>query len=301
MSAHVHTSTRRQRTLTRMALAVVGVATLALVTAPLAAADPIATGSAAGFGTEITLSTTQVVREPFVEVKAPPGDEDETVIDVAAPPVVVSGTLTALANVHVESDITSNLTVNAQTVEGPYNARGLGLIENAQVLLDAAGEDVPLLSAAVIRAEAVAVCRAGAVQYSANSEIIDLRIGGEIVPLDAPLSQLIDEISGLLGDTGLDAVVNVERNVVTQLEGGGVAVDALVVTVLDALGEVPLARIRLAHGEVGPLTCQPPPPPPAPEEPRAELPATGGTASLAGAAFLAAALGARALRRRATS
>lgn len=311
MNTQPRTTTRARDLRARFGVAVTGLAAIALLAAPVASADPIDSGSAGGFGAEIMLSDTEVIRQPVAEVTTVPGDDEDTVIDIPADPLAVSGTLTARANVHEESDIESDLTVVEHTVEGPYNARGLGEIENAQVLLDAAGEDVPLLSAALIRAEAVAVCTADTVQYSANSEIIDLRIGGEEVPLNEPVSDIIDGISGVLAESGLDAVVNVERNVVTENPEGGIEVDALVVTVLSAAGDVPLGQVTLAHGEVGPVTCAQEiapaeelpmtglPDEPA-EAPRSQLPATGGSAaSLAGAGLLAAALGGLALRRRA--
>ncbi|HUF33989.1 MAG TPA: hypothetical protein VMN58_12355 [Acidimicrobiales bacterium] len=297
------TTTRAGGLRARVGVALTGLAAIALLAAPMANADPIDSGSAAGFGAEIMLSDTDVTREPVAEVTAVAGDDESTVIDIPADPLAVSGTLTARANVHVESDIESGLTVNDHTVEGPYNARGLGEIENAQVLMDAAGEDVPLLSAALIRAEAVAVCTADTVQYSANSELVDLQIGGEAVPLDSPLSDIIDGISTVLAESGLDVLVNVERNVIAETEGGGIEVDALVVTVLSAVGDVPLGQVTLAHGEVGPITCAAAPAAELPqqfepEETRA-LPATGGSAaSLLGAGLLAAALGGLALRRR---
>ena len=58
----------------------------------------------------------------------------------------------------------------------------MGSIEEAEVLLDAVAEDVSLVSADVIRAEAVAVCADGTVQYSANSEIINLTSAARTCP-----------------------------------------------------------------------------------------------------------------------
>lgn len=224
-----------------------------------AAADPVQKGSASAFGGVINVNGEPVAGpEPVAMVDTVPGDQEATTIDIPAEPVAVSGTLTAIANLHEASDIESGLTVVEQEAVGPYNVRGLGQIEGAQVLIDAAGEGVPLLNAALIRAEAVGVCAAGAVSYSANSEIVDLDIGGEDIPLNAPIQDIIDGLNGVLAETGLSEVVSVERNVVTELEGGGIAVDALVVTVLAAAGDVPLAQVVLGHAEVGPLECAAP-------------------------------------------
>jgi hypothetical protein len=184
------------------------------------------------------------------------GDQTDTVIDIPASPVVVNGTLTATANVHPTNNIASGLTVEKQAVAGPYNGRGLAQIEGANVLYDVAGEGVPLVSADVIRAEAAVVCGATP-KYTANSEIVDLAVGGQDVPLNSPVQDLIDGISGALSDSGLNAVVDVQRNVVTQLPGGGIGVDALVVTVLSAAGDTPLAKVRLAHAEVSAAACAP--------------------------------------------
>ncbi|MEX2659177.1 MAG: LPXTG cell wall anchor domain-containing protein [Acidimicrobiales bacterium] len=228
-----------------------GFGSLAILNVSPAGADAVGEGSAYAFGGEVTLGGSDVIRDPEATVTAPTGDDANTVIDIPADPVVVSGTFTAEANVHEASDIETALTVNEQAVAGPYNARGVGEIEDAQVLLDVAGEGVPLLSAALIRAEAAAVCTAGTVTYTANSEIVDLQIGGNAVPLNDPVETIIDGITTVLQESGLDAAVSVERNVVTELEGGGIAVDALVVTI--AGGDI--ATIRLAHGEVGPTSC----------------------------------------------
>ena len=119
------------------------------------------------------------------------------------------------------------------------------------MLLDSVGEGVSLVSAAAVRAEAVAVCRGGAVQYSANSEIIDLDVGGEDIPLNAPVTQIVDAIGDLLETSGLNAVVDVQRNVVTELDGGGVAVNALVVSIAgDAV-----ATVTIGHAEVSSASC----------------------------------------------
>jgi hypothetical protein len=274
-------------------LALVGLTAVAALAAPPAAADPIGSGSARGFGAEVTLGGEPAILEPEAVVETAPGDVEETTIDIPAEPLLVSGTLIAKANVHTEADIATGLTVNQhEGATGPFNARGLGQIEGLEVLLDAAGEGVSLLSAAVIRGEAVAVCTGGSVQYAATSEIVDLRIGGEEIPLNSPLQDLIDGISTVLEESGLNAAVSVSRNVVTQLEGGGVAVDALVVS----LAEGALATITFGHGEVGPVACAPAVAPDV-------LPETGAgqLGALVGAAFLAAAVGTRALRRRATA
>lgn len=228
--------------------------------APAALADPVATGSAGAFGATATLAGSDLIPPtPEASVAAPTADDTETVIDIPVAPVVVNGTLTATANVHATSDIPSGLTVVQQATPGPYNARGLAVIENLELVYEVAGAGVPLVAAAAVRAEAAAVCSAGTVTYTAGSEIIDLAVADTDIPLNAPVQDIVDLIGGVLADSGLNAVVDVQRNVVTNLAGGGIAVDALVVTVLAAAGEAPLAQVRLAHAEVGPTACGPPP------------------------------------------
>lgn len=286
------TPLRRNRR-TRGAAVLIAVLGVAFGAVPAVAADPIGGGGASGFGASVSISgQTLVPPTPSAEVKSPTADDSHTTINVPAKPIVVNGTLIATANVHAASDITSGLTVVKQTLAGPYNARGLGQIENLAALYQGTGASVPLLSAAVLRAEAAAVCSAGTMQYTASSEIIDLAIAGNPVPLNAPVQSLIDGISGALKSSGLNALVDVQRNVVTKVATGGIGVDALVVNVLSAAGANPLARIRLGHAEVGSASCA---------APVSEvLPFTGATpwTSTAGLALLAVGGAVLVVRRR---
>ena len=219
-----------------------------------AGADTVGSGAASAYGATIAAGGQEVVPPtPLAEATLDSEDVSETVVDVPAEPLAVSGTLNADAAVHAESDIDSALTVVSQEVEGPYNASGVALIEGAEVLVDAVAEDVSLVTADVIRAEAVAVCTAGEVVYSANSEIISLQIGGEDVPLNAPIQDLLDAVSDGLEQSGLNQVVDIQRNVITPTEDG-IAVDALVVTLLAAAGD-PVAEVRLGHAEVSGTAC----------------------------------------------
>lgn len=230
-------------------------ALLLLLPAGAAGAEPAGAGQASAFGATISAGGQTVVPPtPEASLTAPPGGTvHETLVDIPAEPVAVSGTLQADAAVHGLSDLPSTLTVNSQAVAGPYNARAYSLVEGLDVLLDTPSEGVSLLSADAVRAEAVAVCAAGTAKYSANSEIVDLRVGGEAIPLNAPTEQIVDAIGDLLEQTTLNQVVDVERNVVTTT-ADGIAVDALVVTVLAAAG-TPVAEVRIGHAEVRALDC----------------------------------------------
>jgi LPXTG-motif cell wall-anchored protein len=243
---------------TRLGLGATALAAITMVvaTAGPAAADPVSAGEAAAFGGQVQL-TGQDVLPPTALAEASLGDGDvdveESAIEIPGDPLLISGTLNGSAKVHVESDIPSSLAA-AQEVEGPYNAVGLGSVEELEVLVGQLPEGQSLISAGVLRAEAAAVCRGGQVTYTANSEIIDLKIGGEVVPLDDPLSELLAGINQGLEESGLNQLADIQENVVTPTEDG-ISVDALVVTVLSAAGEVPLATLRFGHAEVGGLTC----------------------------------------------
>jgi hypothetical protein len=230
-------------------------AAVALAAFAIAPAAHAASPAASAFGANVQVSGQDVIPPtPAVSVATPPGDATDTVIDIPGSPVIVNGTLTATANAHPTANIASGLTVVQQGVAGPYNARGLAQIEGADVLYEVAGAGVSLVSAAAIRSEAAVVCGTTP-SYTANSEIVDLAVAGTDIPLNAPVQDLIDAISGALTDSGLNAVADVQRNVVTPIAGGGIGVDALVVTVLSAVGDTPLATIRLAHAEVTAAAC----------------------------------------------
>jgi hypothetical protein len=223
---------------------------------PSAAADPVGGGHAASFGATASLTDQAVIPPtPTAEVTAPPfgDDANNTAIPIDADPLLVNGTLIAKAAVHQASDIPSEIgqAASKQAVDGPYNAAAVGQIEDLTLLPAALPEDASLVSADLVRAEAVAVCKAGAVQYSASSEIVDLKIGGQD-PVSGPLNDLIAQLEA--GLQPLAPLVNVELNVVSKTADGA-SVDALVVTLLEAAGTPPLATVRLGHAEVSGVAC----------------------------------------------
>lgn len=229
---------------------------LLVATAVPASADTIGSGDASAFGGQAQLTAEEVLPPtPLAEATFEgDSDPDESAVEIPADPLLISGTLNANAAVHADSDIASSLEAVTQAVEGPYNAVGVGSVEELTVLVEQLPEGGSLVSADVLRAEAAAVCQAGAVQYTANSEVINLQIGGEDVPLNDPLTEVLDGLNQGLADSGLNAVLDIERNVVTELEDG-IAVDALVIKVLAAAGDDPLATVRLGHAEVSGVTC----------------------------------------------
>ena len=235
---------------------VIGAGLLVLTPAPAAHADPVSAASASSYGATISAGGQQVIPPtPTASVDLPPGGESsDTLVDIPAAPLAVSGTLNADAAAHEASDVNSALTVVSQDVEGPYNATGVGLVEGLNVLLDTPTDGVSLVTADAVRAEAVGVCQGDTVKYSANSEIVNLKINGTDVPLNDPVQQLLDGLHDALVQSGLNAVVDVQRNVVTPT-ADGISVDGLVVTVLAAAGDTPVAEVHIAHAEVNGLAC----------------------------------------------
>jgi hypothetical protein len=140
-------------------------------------------------------------------------------------------------------------------VAGPYNARSIGQIEDLSVLINESVPGGALVSADLIRAEAVAVCAAGSVQYSASSEVVDLQIGGED-PFSGPLNDALAQITD--GLAPLADLISVDLNVVTP-SATGVSVDAVVVTLLQAAedNDAPgaLAKVVLGHAQVQGVGC----------------------------------------------
>lgn len=246
-------STRRWRA--APAAALLAAAALVTVTAaPAGAQQSEGVLEASAFGGTITLAG-QDVLPPTPSAAASLGDPDasESLVALPVEPVALAGVVTADAAVHPTADIPSSLTVVSQDLEGPYNAAAVGEVADANVLIDVAGEGISILTADAVRAEAVAVCTDGGVDYSANSETINLKVAGTDVPLNGPLDQVLGAVNDLLLQTTLDQVVSIERNVVTEIDGGGIAVDALVVTVLSAADD--LVQVRLAHAEVSGVNC----------------------------------------------
>jgi hypothetical protein len=222
-----------------------------------AAADPAQGGAGSAFGATATLAGEELIPPtPEAAVEAPPfpgEDSAETTIPIDADPLLINGTLNASVAIHQDADITSALEVEEQEVAGPYNAAAVGSVEDLEVLIDAVGDDIPLVEADLLRGEVVAVCAGDTVQYSANSEAVNLVVGG-----DASLGDLANDIIDQLfpGLDPLDPIVNVEETVITELPDGGLAVDALVITVLEAAdAEVGLAQVRLGHAELSGVTC----------------------------------------------
>ncbi|MGQ0831060.1 MAG: hypothetical protein ACT4OV_05225 [Microthrixaceae bacterium] len=232
--------------------------------AGVASADPIGAGSASAFAATADVFATNVIPPtPTAETAAPAADEtNNTVIGIPGDPLIVNGTLIARSAVHAASDLPSELNQTEQPVAGPYNARSIGQIEDLSVLINEGVPGGSLVSADLIRAEAVAVCTAGSVQYSASSEVVDLQIGGQD-PFSGPLNEALEQIT--TGLAPLADLISVELNVVTP-SATGVSVDAVVVTLLQAAADngAPgaLAKVVLGHAQVQGVGCAAAPAPP---------------------------------------
>lgn len=244
------------RTRTLVALGLVGL--VAAVTPP-ASADPIAGGTASSFALTATINGTDLIPPtPTAKATAPPfaDDQDATAIPIDAAPLAVNGTLVARAAVHTASDIPSSLEQSTQPVAGPYNAAAVGQIEDLLVLIDEGIPGGQLINADVLRGEAVAVCSGGTVKYSAESEVVNLKISDQD-PLSGPLNDLVDEIAAGINGSPLAELVTIEPNVVTVTPTGA-SVDALVITLLSGAGQPePPVQIRIGHAEVTGVGCAP--------------------------------------------
>ncbi len=235
--------------------ALVGVLlTLAMVGAVAsgAGADPSSSGDASAFGGTITLAGTDVLPPtPVAEVAGIGDDSDEALLELPLAPLAFSGTLNAEARVHKDSDIESFL--ETHSVDGPYNAQALGQIEDLEVIIDAVAVGVPLVNASAVTGEVVAHCVGSTATYSADSENIDLDIAGS-----EELGDALDDLLSTLfpGLDPLDPLLDIEEGVVTELAGGGLAIDALVVTVLDAADPgAGVVQARFGHAELSGVAC----------------------------------------------
>lgn len=220
-------------------------------------------GRAMAFGaTADLLGTNLIPPTPVAEQdKASKDETDATLIGIPASPLLINGTLVARTSIGPE--VPSELTVAKQTAAGPYSARAIGQIEDLSVLIEGAIPGGMLVSADALRAEAVASCSGVAdgdeANYSAASEVVDLVIGGNNA-LTGPLNDLVKQITDAINASPLVDVVHTELNKVTTLPNGGVSVDALVLTVLQAIDGAapgPLAKVTLGHAEVASTICGP--------------------------------------------
>ena len=245
----VHTTRHTTRGLGFLAVSVASL--VAFGGSSTAFADSVGSGKASSFAiTADVLGTNVIPPTPTAETTAPTADEvNNTVIGIPG------GTLIARSAVHAAADLPSELNPSTQPVAGPYNARGIGQIEDLSVLINDSIPGGKLISADLIRAEAVAVCSAGAVQYSANSEVVDLQIADQD-PFSGPLNDAIKQITD--GLAPLADLIKVDLNVVTP-SATGVSVDAIVITLLQAAADNgapgPLAKIVLGHAEVSGAGC----------------------------------------------
>jgi hypothetical protein len=235
--------------------ALVGVLlTLAMVGAVAsgAGADPSSSGDAYAFGGTITLAGNDLLPPtPEAEVNGIGDDAADTLIEVPAAPLAFDATVNAAAEVHQASDIESFLTTH--DVEGPYNARAIGQVEDLEVLIDAVAVGVPLVNASAITGEVVAKCVGNNVEYNADSEILDLDIA-----TSEELGDALNDALGTLfpGLDPLDPLLNIEDGVITELDGGGLAIDALVITLLDAADPgAGVVQARFGHAELSGVTC----------------------------------------------
>ncbi len=219
-----------------------------------ATADTSAAGKASAFAiTADILGTNVIPPTPTAETTAvAEGETDNTLIGIPGSPLIVTGTRIARSAIHDKAYLPSELNQVKQTTAGPYNARAIGQVEDVEVLINDAVPGGVLIHAGLIRAEAVAVCTADGPKYSANSEVVDLQIGGQD-PLSGPLNDLLKQLTEAI--VPLADLVKVDLNVVSADQS---SVDAVVITLLQVIegsAPGPLAKITLGHAEISGNPC----------------------------------------------
>ena len=117
----------------RKVVAAGALAALAVGFSPSSATAQDASPSAYAFGGQLQITDQDVIPPTPEATVENPGDADvsETVIDIPAAPVAVSGTLKADAKSHTTDDVQSALAVNSQELAPKYHASGVGTVENA--------------------------------------------------------------------------------------------------------------------------------------------------------------------------
>ncbi len=255
-----------------VALSVGGLSPLGLSPA---AADPASAAVVSAYGANLDLGDSALIeRAGLAESVLPPGGDDlSDLITLPVGTLVETGAARGQATTSAADVLPSLLDEQQQPVPGPYNARGIGQVDDLGLLLEVptgvlnVNLELATISADSIRAEAVGVCRAGRAVYSGQSELINAEINNEPLGLDTPLTDLLETINGLLEP--LQAVVDIDRNQVS-ITDQGVIVNALRVTVLDAIpdpetgGLIPnleqpnaLLDLTIGQAQVGGLQCPP--------------------------------------------
>jgi len=195
-----------------------------------ASADPATQGSASAFGTRIAAGGLGAVpATPSVSVGTP-GVQEQTAVPADIAPLVVNGTLRTRAECQVESAVAATL-----ANQGPNNCRGFAITESLDVLLGATGTATSLVSARVIEGEAVARCVGGRGQVATGFNLLGLQVAGQ--DLGTPLTNTLEPVLNLTAPGGaLANVVQIARNEIVNLPGGGIAVNALHIRILPITG-----------------------------------------------------------------
>ena len=267
---------------------------LGIAWAPSSAfAEPARASSASAYGLTVNLLGGQLIAPtPTVAASQPPDSIDrEPIIPIDLDPVAQSGTGVTVAEATRADTITGERLAVARgndnkavTLQG-VSARGYAGLESANVLVNQFAElpveldQLTLVEADAIEAEAVAKCVDNQPQFDYGYNLLNLELGDTPVTAIEDVIDGIIELPGPLSDLGVIDfdTPRTNPNMVTRTPTG-IAVTALRVALLPALGEDPLVEVVIGHAEARmPTPCgiEQPRPPTGPGPAAPALAATG--------------------------
>lgn len=214
---------------TRTMIAVVGVLLLLIGSVP-AGAQETAGARASAFGAQVF---GLVDPTPEVTAEIPPGDADEqseALVEIPADPLLLSATASVTGIVSAIADIEAALQDKAEGVNpdlpADWNASGFAVTEDLEAL-DA------LLTADVLAAEALVSCVDGTPTFASASEIENLTLADEEIPLEdlgdaltGGLDPLVEALDPVLGESSLALLTDEPNDVVLDLPDLGLRVIA---------------------------------------------------------------------------
>lgn len=227
-----------------------------------ASADPLQRVTASAYGAELR-GLVPIAPTPTVRSSFPPETSNERtdLLQIPLDPLAFSGTATVRAITARDSVLDAfvpreRLTVQSGTGPVPtkFNARGSSRVEGLAVVADGdielPGEFQDTLEALVevgaVEAEALISCVNERPVVVAGSRLIGpLSVLG--IDLEVPVDNLVNQVVDVVA---LEGILELRRNVINQLPGGGVEVIGLQVRVLEDGVVVNAAQAQIDGGGV---------------------------------------------------